>query len=189
MPSEQEIVNMWQELTITELQEWSAGAEAFKAACTTTHTNGGIQLHKFQISDHECLQWFASRNRLSDIYFIAHFFNRLELQQYRTDLDYHTDTPNCKQTKWFSDIFDLPGQLARTLHYGGAYNSIKTKKAWALALDFVQDEFDNRFNEVNSFTYAPEHAYWFFDTPWDQALLLFDKNTNQVITIDITDTN
>ena len=189
VPTDQEIVQMWKHITITELNDWSKSAEELSAKFSKTHINGGIQLHKYLISDHYCFQWFASRNRLSEIFFIKRFFNRPELANCRADLEIENDQPNCEEKEWSSDIFDLSGIISRLLYHGGAYGKLKVQDAWKTALSFVNDEFDNRFNEVNRFTFHSEDSAWFFYTAWDYSMLFFDKRTNEVIIIDITDTD
>ena len=42
---------------------------------------------------------------------------------------------------------------------------------------------------IYRFTYKFENSGWFFDIAWDYSFLMFDKRTNQVIIIDITDTD
>ena len=189
VPTDQEIVQMWKDITITELNDWSKSAEELRAKFSKTHINGGIQLHKYSISDHYCFQWFASRNRLSEIFFIKRFFNNPELANYRADLEIENDQPNCEEKEWSSDIFDLSGIISRLLHQGGAYGNLKVEDAWRTAINFVKNEYSNRFNEINRFTYHLEDSAWFFHVPWDYSIVLFDKRTNEVIVINITDTD
>ena len=70
---------------------------------------------------------------------------------------------------------------------GGAYKSIDQRIAWTVATDFVKDEFENRFEEFNSYDFVIESSQWFFDIAWDFSTLLFDKRKNEIIIIDITD--
>ncbi|WP_179020054.1 hypothetical protein [Winogradskyella forsetii] len=189
VPTDKEIIQMWNDIQITEINDWSKSMLELKSKFSETHCNGGIQLHKFQISDNSCLQWFASRNRLSEIYFIRRIFSRPELQNYRDDLKIKNDKPKCKESQWFSDIFDLTGIISRMLNQGGAYRNLNAKDAWESALNFVNEQFGNRFDEINRYTYNLEGSEWFYDIVWDYSTLLFDKRNNQIIIIDITDTD
>ncbi|WP_165749647.1 hypothetical protein [Cellulophaga sp. Z1A5H] len=189
VPTDKDILEMWNEITITELNDWSKSAEELKTKFSKTHCNGGIQIHKFQISDNSCFQWFASRNRLSEIYFVKRFFCKPELLNYKTNLKNDNQKPKCKETNWYSDIFDLTGHLARILGQGGAYENLNAKDAWKSALDFVSEEFEERFDEINRFSYNLEGSKWFYEVAWDYSFLMFDKRKNQVLIIDITDTD
>jgi hypothetical protein len=188
-PSENQIIQMWKDLKLTPLSEWTESSEKLKQAIEKTHCNGGIQLHKFQISDNPHFHWFAVRNRLDEIHFIKKLFQRHELKHYLAELKVENEKPQIKSSNWFSDIFDLPGIIARILGQGGAYERLEASKAWEISTDFVRSEFGNRFDEFNRFSYEIEGANWFFDIAWDYSFLLFDKRNNQVIIIDITDTD
>ncbi len=187
VPTDKEIIQMWNDIKITELKDLNKHTLELKDKFPETHCNGGIQFHKYQISDNSCFQWFASRNRLSEIFFVKRLFNRPELKNYRLDLKIKTDKPKCKENQWHSDIFDLTGIISRMLNQGGAYRNLKAKDAWESALNFVNQEFENRFDEINRYTYHLEGSEWFYEIFWDYSTLLFDKRKNQILIIDITD--
>ncbi|RFN58162.1 hypothetical protein DZ858_13085 [Marixanthomonas ophiurae] len=186
-PTDQEIAQMWLDMEITELNEWSKYALELKDKFSETHCMGGIQLHKYQVSDSTCLQWFASRNRLSNISFVKNIFSRPELQGYRNDLGIKDNRPACQEIHGYSDIFDLTGIISRILNQGGAYRNLEAKDAWESAMNFVNQEFENRFDEVNRYRYILQGSKWFYDIAWDYSTLLFDKRKNQILIMDITD--
>ncbi|BDD03980.1 hypothetical protein [Aureibacter tunicatorum] len=188
-PSEEQIIKMWKDLKLTPLSQWSDSTEKLRLAFEKTHCNGGIQLHKFQISDNPHFHWFAVRNRLDEINFIKKLFQRPELKHYRKALKVENDKLKIKSFNWYSDIFDLSGIFARILGQGGAYENLDAIKAWEVSTDFVKNEFGNRFDEFNRFSYETEGANWFCNIAWDYSFLLFDKRNNQVILIDVTDTD
>lgn len=188
-PSDSQVLQMWNEIKLLSLTEWSPSAKILKGKFEATHINGGIQLHKFQISDNQYLHWFSVRNRLNEIFFTQKIFCRPELDIYRKHLKIDDKKPKVKSEGWYTDIFDLAGILARILGQGGAYENLNANEAWETATNFVKDEFENRFNEFNRYTYEIINTNWFYDIAWDYSSLLFDKRKNQIILIDITDTD
>ncbi len=59
-----------------------------------------------------------------------------------------------------------------------------------LAVGFVEEAFQNRFNEVVAFdTEIIPAANWFYDVAWDHSKMLFDKRDYEITLIDITDTD
>lgn len=188
-PTNKNVVQMWKDLDFKSLNNWTKSTEILIKKFDETHINGGIQLHKFQISDNEYFNWFASRNRLDEIYFTKRLFERTELKYYRKNLGISSNKPFVNQTNWHTDIFDLAGIIARFLGHGGAYENLNASESWKTAIEFVNDEFENRFDEFNRFTFTIKEASWFYDIAWDYSFLLFDKRKNQIIIFDITDTD
>ena len=105
------------------------------------------------------------------------------------DLAIRENNPEVMHVKYWTDIYDLTGQLSRIMGLGGSYKNIDQKEAWTTASDFVKDEFENRFEEFNLYKFVIETAQWFHDIAWDHSFLLFDKRKYEIIIIDITDTD
>lgn len=188
-PDLHQLKEMWTDLKITPIDKWAEETDVLKRKVQETHLNGGIQLHKFQLNENSALKWFVSRNRFDEIDFVHTFLRRPELQQYRNELEIKDSKPKVRIIQWGTDIYDLPCKLARKLGQGGAYRNLKGQEAWKVATDFIEAEFHNRFDELNQFELEITNADWFYDIAWDLSLLLFDKRSYQVITIDITDTD
>lgn len=186
-PTSSEVDTIWSSMKLTRLDNWSLSANTLKVKISETHCNGGIQLHKYKITSNRHFDWFAQRNRLDEIDFLKNIFRHKDLGDYRTDLEIKDNKPKIENVKYWTDIYELPGKLSRILGLGGAYKSIDQRLAWTVATDFVKDEFENRFEEFNSYGFVIESSQWFFEIAWDFSTLLFDKRKNEIIIIDITD--
>ncbi len=188
-PTDEQIESLWDNITISPLNSWSKAAEVLKEKFKETYVNGGAQLHKYKITGNKHFIWFAERNRLDEINFLPNFFSHHELKNYREDLKIKNNVPGNKGLKSPTDIFNLVGDLAQLLGHGGAYRNLESSEAWKVSCDFVNEEFQNRFDEVLSFYYFIESADWFYNINWDYSILLFDKRNYEITIIDITDTD
>ncbi|WP_224997038.1 hypothetical protein [Cesiribacter sp. SM1] len=188
-PDPHQINEMWNRMQIAKIDEWSDATLTLMQKIKETHINGGLQIHKYQITADKSFDWFVSRNRLDEIDFVQNLIRRPELQNYRNKLKIGNDTLVAQTHKWWTDIYDLPGELARILGQGGAYHKLEADEAWSTATNFVKEEFQNRFDEFTSFSIEIENADWFYNIAWDYSTLIFDKRTYQTVIIDITDTD
>ena len=189
-PSEKQAISLWDSIEIKSVDILTNAAEELKQRIGETHVSGGLQFHKFKIIGDKHFSWFASRNRLNEIAFADNLLARPELKNYRDNLEIKTSRPEIKIISSPTDIYDLPGQLARLLGHGGAYqNNLDTKMAWKVATDFVNGEFQNRFDEILTINIVIDSADWFYNVAWDYSVMLFDKRNSEVVFIDITDTD
>ncbi|MCB0512094.1 MAG: hypothetical protein R2760_02955 [Chitinophagales bacterium] len=188
-PTSSELAGLWYSVKLTRLDNWTLATDTLKEKISETHCNGGIQIHKYKISANQHFDWFAQRNRLYEIDFLKNIFSHTDLEDYRSDLEIKGNKPKVKIVKYWTDIYELPGRLSRIMGLGGAYKSIDQRHAWTIANDFVKDEFENRFEEFNTYDFVIEAAQWFHDIAWDSSILLFDKRKYEIIIIDITDTD
>lgn len=187
-PTDSEVTQLWKEIRISQLTNFSDGFEQLRKSINETHVNGGIQFHKFHLTGNKHFNWFASRNRLDEINFINKILNRPELEVYRKNLQINSK-PKFKRIGWSTDIFELPSILARKLNQGGAYKKLDSVTSWEIATDFVKQEFENRFDEFEMFNIAIENAEWFYDIAWDWTAMIYDKRKTELNIIDITDTD
>jgi hypothetical protein len=187
-PSQIQLVGLWMKTQFERVENWTSSADILTEKIGETHVNGGIQLHRYQVSSNDHFNWFASRNRLDEIDFVKNTLRHKSLSDYRKDLEIKSK-PEIQITKSWTDMYDLPGRLARILGQGGAYKKINQKEAWEVVTDFIKSEFDNRFEEVLLFDFAIKNAEWFYDIAWDYSTMLFDKRNFTVTIIDITDTD
>lgn len=186
-PEGSQLTELWKTIKFIPIETWTNATEVLKEKISESHSNGGIQLHKYKIIGNPHFDWFASRNRLDEINFIENVLQNKNLQNYRDNLKITKDKPVFKLIKYSTDIYDLPGELARMLGYGGAYHKVDPKTAWAVATEFVKEEFQYRFEEFNKFQIAIESANWFYDIAWDYSAILFDKRNYELIFLDVTD--
>jgi hypothetical protein len=188
-PSDNEIIQMWKELEIFPVDTSSLHEKKLVDAFKESHVNGGLKYQKFVIQANETFGWFASRNRLDEIYFTRKFLTHPQLEKYRDNVKV-SGKLKVKSVKWSSDIFDVSGLLSRLHFHGGAYNEgANATVSWEISNNFIKQEFDNRFDTVSSYTYELEGADWFCQIMWDYSLMLFDKKTSYVYVFDITDTD
>ena len=188
-PDPSEFPEIWASIKLTPLHNWTKATEVLKEKISHTHCNGGIQLHKYKIEGNKQFDWFATRNRLEEIEFVKYILRHKDLQNYRDDLEISEDKPKFKLVKYWTDIYDLPGELTRIMAHGGAYKKILPQLAWNVATEFVKEEFENRFEEFSTFKIAVDSAKWFHDIAWDYSILLFDQRKYELVFIDITDTD
>ena len=188
-PDRNQIIEIWKSIRFEVCNEWSEGANALKEIIEEAYCNGGVQLHKYKIIGNNTFKWFAERNRLEEIKILKNTIKHPDLQNYRDDLKIRISKPKIKNVEYWTDIYDLPGRLARIMRQGGPYRKIEQGTAWQVAVNFVESEFQNRFEEVLLFYIVIEDAEWFFDIAWDYSIILFDKRNYEIIFIDMTDTD
>ncbi|MGX1927766.1 hypothetical protein [Flagellimonas sp. 2504JD4-2] len=188
-PTAQEITDLWKTIKFIPLNNWSEAALKLKSKLNETHSNGGAQFHKFKVESNLHFDWFSSRNRLDEIKFVRKAIRHDDLNEYRINLKIKENKPKVELVNYWTDIYDVPSILARTLAVGGAYKSINPQEAWKIGVDFVENEFENRFDEFNCFQFVVKSAEWFFDIAWDFSIAIFDVRKNELYLIDITDTD
>ncbi|MFV0394085.1 MAG: hypothetical protein ACK5LC_06780 [Coprobacillaceae bacterium] len=157
-----------------------------------THVNGGMQIHRYRIDSNSDIQWYIHRNRLQEIEFLKNLLSHKDLVDFRNDLDITIKNPNKDRLiSYHTDIFSLVGSIARNLYQGGAYEHIECDDAWNTAITYVEEAFQNRFDEVlfMNTSIFEEPGSWFYDVAWDYSWILVDKRYNRVTLISITDTD
>jgi hypothetical protein len=184
-PTPIQIDAMWATVHIEPIDQWAPGTTTLAQKAKKTHTNGGIQLHKYR----HLFDWFVKGERFEQMFFLKKVLRHSALKGYREDLQLREDKPRYKLIDFRQDIFMLPGRMAAILNYGGAYRRLLPQEAWTVACDFVRDEFQNRFRDVSYYVIRLKGADWFYHISWDYSTVLFDKKTNELIFIDITDTD
>ena len=187
---------IWKSVRLFPLSDFGEATKLFMEKLSETHCNGGVQIHKYKIERNEHFEWFAERNLLGEISFVKNIITHADLTNYRKDLEIKIDKLTFRKFSevrryWGdSDIFTLPGELARVLAQGGAYKKTHPYLAWELAKNFIEEAYQNRFDEVISFdTEIIPVSEWFYNVAWDYSKILFDKRNYEIMFIDITDTD
>ena len=188
-PNLLDITKIWDSIKFSRLENWTSSTKLLKETIFETHSIGGIQLHRYKISSDKNFDWFAQRNRLDEIEFLKNVFRHKDLENYRNDLEIKNENIEVKNIKFWTDIYDTPALLARAMGYGGAYEKIDHRLAWKIATDFINDEFENRFEEFICYSFVINEAQWFWNIAWDNSILLFDKRKSEITIIDITDSD
>ncbi|GHU22843.1 hypothetical protein FACS1894172_07900 [Spirochaetia bacterium] len=191
-----DINNIWKNIKIEPLNNWTNSANTLMEKINYTHCNGGIQLHKYKIIGAEDIIWsstnnalFSPINPLERNNFIETILKNNNLNIYRNDLEINNDDIKIKYLEYYTDIYELSGILGRIMGYGGAYYKLEPEIAWDTANKFVKDELGNRFEEYNMFIVNIKNAEWFYDIAWDITIIILGKIKNEIIFIDITDTD
>jgi hypothetical protein len=85
----------------------------------------------------------------------------------------------------------LDGDFAKHLVRGGAYEDFKGTMAEAkeLGREFSEFIFQERYEEVKSFTTENAWSQWFYDIFWDKTWIILDEGQQKLWIICITDTD
>lgn len=190
MPDADQISQIWKTIRFEPCDEWSAEANKLEETINYTHCNGGVQLHKYKVIGNDDFKWFVQQDKLHQIKFLKNVIKHPDLKNYRENLEITEDKPRISCYNSWSDIYDLPGTLSRIMGQGGAYNSIDQHTAWQTTLNFIEGEFQNRFQEITlDYINVIPRAEWFYDVTWDFSMILFDRTNCELMFIDITDTD
>lgn len=154
------------------------------------YSNGGTLFYQFQVQGDKTFHFFASRNRLAEIDFINQLFQKQIFKETAKELK-GVEKIKMENSNWRTDIFSLPGNLARIVYYGGAYSHehFSAENAFNLSVDFVDTISEKSYADFNCWTLGGEWSDWFFNIAWDYSVLLFDKAKSIVTLICMTDTD
>jgi hypothetical protein len=187
-PDALQLKSLWDSLKISKIDNWTTATKLLIDTITETHSNGGIQLHKYKVSANKHFDYFASRN-FNELDFLKKILGHKALQDYRENLQISIPEPSYRLLGFKTDMYDLAGYLSRVMGKGGAYRGIDQGLAWQVATDFIEAEFQNRFEELLMYELHIESAKWFCGISWDYAVALFDKRNYEIVFIDITDSD
>jgi hypothetical protein len=186
IPSKEELDNLWKNIKLEKSIIWTQSADVLKNEINKMYSNGGIELNKYKIIGENPLNYFI----INDNCFVENIYKNKIILEDRAYLGLNNEPPIVKVIEYFTDIYSLPGNLARVFGYGGAYTKgIGQKNSWKIAAEFVKNEFGNRFEEFNYYIVEIENAKWFYDVAWDCSYIIADITKNEIVFIDITDTD
>ena len=186
-PTHSQIREMLRTLEVRRTDEFSAGITNYLDAVRSTHVNGGALLCSFTIGEDFCFDWFASRNRLPEIF--SAFIDLPAVSTAVPELLSDSTDPEISQ-KWGMP-FVLEGELTATLVSGGAYDKFAGTacEAKVLARDFCDAMFANRYDDVEIYSTYKPWSPWFYDVAWDYTYAILDKRNRQFWLLAITDTD
>ncbi|MDR0433608.1 MAG: hypothetical protein LBH21_00925 [Gracilibacteraceae bacterium] len=186
IPSEEELDNLWENIKLEKSNAWTQAADTLKNEINKMYSNGGVKLSKYKITQENPLNYFI----INDRRFVENIYKNNAVLESRPYLGLNNEPPVIKVIEYFTDIYSLSGNLARILGYGGAYTKgIEQRAAWKTAAEFVENEFEIRFEEFNYYIVEIENAKWFYDVAWDYSFIIADTTKNEIVFIDITDTD
>jgi hypothetical protein len=186
IPTKEELECLWKNLKLEKINNWTKSTHILMDKINHQYSNGGIKMNKYKIVENNPLNHYLMKDRN----FVQNIYKKEFILNDRTYLELNGEIPRITIKDYFTDIYTLAGDLARIIGYGGAYkNEIEQKESWKIAAEFVEDEFENRFEEYCYYSILIENAKWFYDVAWDYSFIIIDIKNNEIIFIDITDTD
>jgi len=176
---------LWKNLKLEKVNEWTQPANILINKMNDIFCNGGIEIRKYKIIETEtnfdCL--------MLDKHLAQNIYCNNDILDDRKYLNFDGKLPEIKILDHFTDIYTLSGNLAKIMANGGAYGRIEPKYAWKIATEFVENEFENRFDDFNYYVVEIINSSWFHNIAWDYSLIITDRKKYDIIFIDITDTD
>ena len=190
-PTNSEVDKMFSSLTISHLPfPEDKRITDYLDTIKQKYSNGSVLFYQFKVQGDNTFHFYASRNRLLEIDFINKLFSKQVFKETAKELT-GIDKIEVNNSNWMSDIFSLPGDLARRIYYGGAYSQehFSAENAFNLSVNFIDAIADKRYADFNSWILGGNWSDWFFNIAWDYSVLLFDKGKSVVTLICMTDTD
>lgn len=189
-PSNNLIERLWGAVAITIETENLPAVDEYLAELRRINTNGGAFVARFHINGNDDFDWFATRNRWSEIEFFPRLLSHPAFASALPEVATNVNTAELAEFEWSSSL-TLDGELARTLVVGGAYEKFEgtPREAKALGERVAQSLFGDRFDDVLVFRSSEPWSSWFFDVAWDGTTVLIDKRLQIVTVLVSTDTD
>ena len=186
IPSKEELKNLWENLNLEKINNWTKYTNTLIDSINDYYSNGGIKINKYKILGSNPIHYYL----LKDKNFVENIYKNKLLLEDRNYLKLDGELPKLKIIEHWTDIYTLAGDLARIMGYGGAYKkAISSNIAWKIAIEFVENELENRFEEFDVYMVKIENAKWFYDVAWDYSFIITDNKKHEIIFMDITDTD
>ena len=183
---------MWENIHLQKIDSWTESANILIDNINRFYCNGGIKILKYKIMDNNSYISMIKGNNYWEnrkIFVENISVNKIVLED-RAYLDLDNKFPKIKIKDQYTDIYSLSGNLARIMGHGGAYKkAVDSNFAWKVATEFVENEFENRFEDFDLYEVVIENSKWFFDVAWDYSFIIVDKINNEIIFMDLTDTD
>lgn len=190
-PSNVQIDKMYSTLVIKPLPLMSdIRVTEFLETIKSKYSNGNVLFYQFFVDGDKSFNFFASRNTLQEIDFINKFIFSKTFQNVAKEFT-RMDRIELSHSDWATDIFSLPGDLAKIIYHGGAYSQdhFSAEHAFTMAVNFTDAISGKRYADFNSWNLGSEWTDWFFNIAWDYSILLFDKKESIVTILCLTDTD
>ena len=186
IPTENELNNLWENLKLEKINHWTEAAKILTDRINSLYSNGGIELNKYKITEENHFNYYLFKDK----HFVENIYKNKYILNDRAYLKLKNEYPKINVKEHFTDIYTLSGDLARIIGYGGAYNHGAGQNiSWEIATKFVENEFGNRFEEFDCYRIEIENSEWFYDVAWDYSIIIVDIKNNEIIFMDMTDTD
>jgi hypothetical protein len=185
-PTKEELYNLWNNMELEKVSNLTQYTQKLIEVINTLYCNGGIKVNKYRIIENNPINYYLFKDRD----FVQNIYRNKIILDSREYLKMNGELPKINIKGHFTDIYSLSGDLARIIGYGGAYsNGIEQTEAWKIAIEFVENEFGNRFKDFDFYIVEIENARWFYDVAWDYSFIIKDIRNYEIMFIDITDTD
>jgi hypothetical protein len=183
-PIDNELLNnLWKNLKLEKINNWTNSANIL--INTMKNIFCGVEFGKYKIIQNNPFNYYIMTHD-----FAENIYKNKQLLNDKIYLKLNGESPEITIKEHFNNIYTLSGDLAEITGYGGAYTKgIEQKESWKIAVEFVENEFEKRFEEFEYYKIIIENARWFYDVAWDYSFILADLRKNEIIFIDITDTD
>jgi len=186
VPSKETMENSWNNLKLEKINNWTESTNILKNEIKKLYLNGGIEINRYKIIENNPINYFIFKDRC----FVENIYKNDAILTGMAYLKFTDKSPKIIEKEFYTDIYLLAGYLAQIMGYGGAYTKgIPQKDSWRIATEFVENEFGNRFEEINFYSVGIINADWFYDVAWDYSYILADTTNNEIMFMDITDTD
>lgn len=189
-PSDTSVRHMWNGVELLPNLEPIDAIDQYVALMRESNVNGGAIVARFNMSCNRDFDWFASRNRWTEIDFFSNFFTHLTVREQLASVVDGLKTEINQLFEWRSSL-TLDGELARNLVFGGAYKKFDgtALEAKQIGIEVCKGLFGDRFNDVEVFATNSPWSSWFMDVAWDSTHLIIDRRNRNVSLIMSTDTD
>ena len=191
-PTAIEVQEMCKRIQLAPVSLPSEPFNKFITQLREKHDNGGAYLAAFDTMPDPIFDWFASRNRLSEVlnHLMTHHVVRESLPELRIPTSLSTP-PTCNTGFRLFDQFLLHGTLANLLYTGGAYGKKDGdgRAEIQFALEVCEAMFGLRYGEILCNPNYDAWTPWFKGIAWDLTIVVFDLRTRRMWVLAVTDTD
>ena len=186
VPTNNEINILWDTMKLEKNNNWTIYTEKLIETINNLYSNGGIMMNKYKIMETNPMYYYLIKRKD----FVQNIYKNKIILEDKAYLKLNGELPKINIIGFYTDIYTLAGDLARIIGYGGAYSDgVEQNEAWKIAVEFVENEFENRFEEYNLYKIKIENTKWFRDVAWDYSFIIVDKKNYEIIFMDMTDTD
>jgi hypothetical protein len=175
--------NLWENLKLEKINNWTNSANIL--INTMKNIFCGVEFSKYKIIQDNPFNYYIMTHD-----FVENIYKNKQILKDKIYLKLNGELPKINIKEHLNNIYTLSGGLAWIIGCGGEYTKgIEQKESWKIATEFVENEFEKRFEEFEYYEIIIENARWFYDVAWDYSFILADLRKNEILFIDITDTD
>jgi hypothetical protein len=187
-PGNAAVDQLWRSIEIRPIDESLPAVEEYLAELRRVYACGGAFLARFRVDGGRDLDWFASRNRLDEIFFFSRFLMHPVVTQKLPEPTRDATFDDSFTVKWKSP-FTLDGELARAIVMGGAYFEFEgpARDAKRLGGRVCDALFGDRFRDVEVYRSRGSWSPWFLMQMFNMTYFIVDRREEVVSILVATD--